>query len=207
VGAQVRDVTLAARRPSTNDILDGARIEDATLHDSSSNDRGGHQIDSHHRIRPVRLGASAAAPHDSGQVAGVQEHRGKRKGHEDGSGVQQGDGKRVKGDKDTTKSGTSESGKRANTGSEGHQGGEQQGMADSTDGQNVVDAGGSEPGTHKRRRSKGNKNSRGKHQRLGPKVGRDQWQPRVMCKFWAVSTAWKGDRDGKGGMSRGYMRG
>jgi hypothetical protein len=90
VGAQVGDVTLDARRPPTNDILDGARIEDVTLHDSSSNDRGGHQIDRHHRVRPVMVGASAAAPHDSGQAAGVQEHRGKRKGHEDGSGVHRG---------------------------------------------------------------------------------------------------------------------
>jgi hypothetical protein len=146
-------VTLAARRPPTNDILDGACIEDVTLHDSSSNDRGGHQIDRHHRIRPVMLGASAAAPHDSGQAAGVQEHRGKRKGHEGGSGVHQGEGKRVKGDKDTTTSGTSESGKGADTGSEGHQGGEPPGMADSTDGQKVVDAEGSE-GSGERRKSR-----------------------------------------------------
>jgi hypothetical protein len=83
-------VTLAARRPPTNDILDRARIEDVTLHDSSSNDRGEHQIDRHHRIRPVMVGASAAAPHDSGQAAGVQEHRGKRKVHKDGSGVHRG---------------------------------------------------------------------------------------------------------------------
>jgi hypothetical protein len=41
-GAQVGDVTLAARRPPTHDILDGACIEDATLPDSSFNDRGGH---------------------------------------------------------------------------------------------------------------------------------------------------------------------
>jgi hypothetical protein len=73
-----------------NDILDGARTEDATLHDSSSNDRGGHQIDRHHQIRPVMVAASAAAPHDSGQAAGVQEHRGKRKVHKDGSGVHRG---------------------------------------------------------------------------------------------------------------------
>jgi hypothetical protein len=73
------------------------------------------------------LGASAAASHDSGQAAGVQEHRGKRKGHEGGSGVHQGEGKRAQGDKDTTTSGTSESGKRANTGSEGHQGGQPSG--------------------------------------------------------------------------------
>jgi hypothetical protein len=124
VGAQVGDVTLAATRPHTNDILDGARIEDVTLPDSSSNDRGGHQIDRHHRIRPDMLGASAAASHDSGQAAGVQEHRGKRKGHEGGSGVQQGEGKRVKGDKDTTTSRTSESGKRDDTGSELRQGGQ-----------------------------------------------------------------------------------
>jgi hypothetical protein len=37
------------------------------------------------------VGASAAAPHDSGQAAGVQEHRGERKGHEDGSGVHRGE--------------------------------------------------------------------------------------------------------------------
>jgi hypothetical protein len=122
VGAQVGDVTLAARRPPTNDILDGARIEDATLPDSSSNDRGGHQIDRHQRIRSDMLGASAAASHDSGQASGVQEHRGKRKGHEGGSDVQQGEGKRAKGDKDTTTSRTSESGKRDDTGSEGDQG-------------------------------------------------------------------------------------
>jgi hypothetical protein len=29
------------------------------------------------------VGASAAAPHDNGQASGVQEHRGKRKGHEE----------------------------------------------------------------------------------------------------------------------------
>jgi hypothetical protein len=34
-----------------------ARIEDVTLPDSSSNDRGGHQIDRHHRVRPVMLKA------------------------------------------------------------------------------------------------------------------------------------------------------
>jgi hypothetical protein len=70
VGAQVGDVTLAARRPPTHDILDGACIEDAMLPDSSSNDRGGHQIDRHHRIRPDMLGASAAASRDSGQAVG-----------------------------------------------------------------------------------------------------------------------------------------
>jgi hypothetical protein len=72
--------------------------------------------------------SSAAAPHDSGQAAGVQEHRGKRKGHEGGSGVQQGEGKRVKGEEDTTTSGTSESGERDDTGSEGRQGREPPGM-------------------------------------------------------------------------------
>jgi hypothetical protein len=96
----------------------------------------------------------------------VQEHRGKRKGHEGGSG----EGKRAKGDKDTTTSGTSESGKRDDTGSEGHQGGEPPGMADSIDGQKVVDAEGSEPGTHKRRRSRA-KRRLGKRERGDKNVG------------------------------------
>jgi hypothetical protein len=74
--------------------------------------------------------------------------------------VHQGEGKRVKGDKDTTTSGTSESGKRDGTGSEGHQGGEPRGATDAADGQKVVDAGGSEPGTRKRRRSKANRQGR-----------------------------------------------
>jgi hypothetical protein len=164
VGAQVGDVTLAVRRPPTNDILDGACIEDVTLHDSSSNDRGGHQIDRHHRDRPDMLGASAAASHDIGQAAGVQDHRGKRKGHEGGSGVQQGEGKRAKGDKDTTKSGTSESGKRANTGSEGHQGGEPRGVTDAAEGQKVVDAGELAPKAKKMRRSKASQHGRHRQQ-------------------------------------------
>jgi hypothetical protein len=179
VGAQVGDVTLAARRPPTNDILDRARIEDVTLHDSSSNDRGGHQIDRHHRIRPVMVGASAAAPHDSGQAAGVQEHRGKRKGHEGSSGVHQGEGKRAKGDKDTTTSGTSESGKRDDTGSEGHQGGEPPGMTQGSactgnDGAQSSSNAGESQGERRKHRSGARKNRGGKRTRAVRSEGRQR---------------------------------